>query len=351
MSAPGVDETVLTVYNEDTVFPGIEQATVPVTEEEQPGVHQDNDTIFDYQPSANPEPKESKFARFKNAVMNDDMLFYHILEALLFMVVPGAVFVLIMYIFAFHYDDMYVLAWILLVFILLLSLYLIIARLWSTRYPDRDPKPRSWLFIGMLCIVTAMLGLALGLFDHYMYMAENTYYSTGRAYANVMAGDDPMSRKDATQIAFSSDAWIDASKAVGFFKSNIYCVAPVLSLSSEENYAGHWVVGLNCCRTGIFSCADAQTIRGKHAQVISHRNPFAMNSYKTYLKAVMQASVVHGISIPKDPTLVRWTAPGEMSLESSATKFYFDSVFIVFSVSAILGFIVGVMNYSVNKGL
>lgn len=161
---------------------------------------------------------------------------------------------------------------------------------------QRDPVWFGFLFITMLLAFS--LGIVLGDLNYVTHTGPS--YETGamQAYHEV---DPEMSRgqelMDAGTMHFKAGVRADASKAMGFRNSRMYCVAPLGlpaggSGSSGQQEYDLWAVGVDCCNgaKGSFKCGP-QDASGAVRLYREEQRGF-------YRLAVKQAEAAYGLRSP-----------------------------------------------------
>jgi len=245
-----------------------------------------------------------------------------------FVLVPWVVFALVMLPFALSYRHYSSSCW----FVFLLALLLSSLFVFATRHVG-GVKGRYWMFLGVLCFIATGCGLLLGLYDYYKYTQTYHLYTEGRWYGNVMPSDHPGAKKDAGMISFSSDAYVDPVKSVGFRSGSLYCVAPIMG-DNTDNFVGFWAIGTDCCRSrGLFECGDVWNTNAHSAMVLFEESPVLPADSDIYRKAVEQAAATYEFGVPENPTFVRWV----VDLEATRDQFHADAVsFLLTSIALFL---------------
>lgn len=240
--------------------------------------------------------------------------------------VPWIVFALVMLPFALSYRHYGNSCWLVCLLALLLSALFVNAQ-------RRAGGPRYWLALGVLCFVGTGCGLLLGLYDYFKYTQSYHLYNEGRWYGNVMPSDHPGAKKDAGMISFSSDTYVDPVKGVGFRSGSLYCAAPIVG-DNTDDFVGFWAVGTDCCRSrGLFECGDVWDANAHSGMVVFEESPVLPADSDLYRMAVEQAAATYELTIPENPTFVRWVA----DLEGQRDQYHADAMsFLLTSIASFL---------------
>merc|ERR1719230_2534183 len=86
----------------------------------------------------------------------------------------------------------------------------------------------KWRILATICFVSTAMGAYIGAQDRGRFLETVQVYHTSRWYTNVLPGEHPDSRTDASTLIFSGDAHIDVSKSVGYVDGQTWCAAPVV---------------------------------------------------------------------------------------------------------------------------
>lgn len=218
------------------------------------------------------------------------------LFALIFLPWMMVTVILVLYTFCFHifYHVVYLL---ILCFVVIGVMCLIVGRI------RRAP---TYQYLGMLSLFATFVGIMLGLFSYYQWMNHYWRYQESRVYTDVTPIEKAAAHSDAGTIVFTEDARVDATKALGYKATKVYCVAPILDDSSAADVE-FWAAGVDCCsQRADFNCDDAWDPEAKSGVVILDNGSILPSNFDYYMKAVRQAEAAYGIVAAKQPLFVRW---------------------------------------------
>lgn len=251
---------------------------------------------------------------------------------------PWLMLTVVMIPFALFYQHHYVLAWILFTIALLISL------LWMYLSSNPGGRPNFLKFLGLMCLLATGLGCGLGFYDYYKYTYPYQVYENARWYTDVRPSENPAAKQDAGTITFSSSAFVDYTKGLGYQDSETRtCVAPIIGIASDS-FVGYWAVGEGTCcrRRGRFLCGDVLNTEAKSGLVL-RKAGLHDPGLEQYKKAADQAGTVYGYTVPDEPIFVHWTADPSTErdqLHEDATDFYWQTVLISLPVIIVLAIFV-----------
>jgi hypothetical protein len=278
---------------------------------------------------------------------------------LMFVLLPWAMFTIVMWPFALGYHQFAVFAWMLFGCLTSASVGLV----YGSFTPWGNPK-LYWRWLGMLCILACVLGMVLGLYDYYKYGQGYYVYQASRPYSEVAPSENPGAYLDAGTIDFTPEAAIDTSRSVGYKeRGSMFCVAPIIDttqLAMPKAQAGgtpkvgFWAAGIDCCGPrGAFWCGPLLESKVHGGLVVRDTTSFAQKVVPSYMRAVAEASASYEIEAPKDAVLVLWSAlaPEDVGLDiwSQCTAFYSRAVstYIVVLFAVV---VFGALIYDASQG-
>jgi len=244
-------------------------------------------------------------------------------------VIPWVVFVIVMAVFAFGQREMRIFAWILLAAVETTAGAILYGRgQWEGRATS----------LGLLCMGSALLGASLGLLNYHWNTIVWMEYAAGRVYANVHPAADPGGYTDASRITFSSQAFVDTTRSVGYRSDDLWCAAPILEKSGVDTAPGQsqqvnfWAVGLNCYRTrASFECGPVQERGSRSGMRVVDASPLRQEKVPNYMTAVRQAAATFGLIVPANAIVLRWTKDPD---DNAAA--YYDSALLMFGIAVLL---------------
>uniref|UniRef100_A0A7S0ZYX0 Uncharacterized protein n=1 Tax=Noctiluca scintillans TaxID=2966 RepID=A0A7S0ZYX0_NOCSC len=198
---------------------------------------------------------------------------------------------------------------------------------------SQDP---TWLtYICVMSLVGIAGGCICGQMNYVSYWRPYFDNKSLGTYRNVDAGADTGTMvMDAGTIHFTSDTYLDLTKAMGFTDSDTYCVAPITSPSNDGKRYDFWAVGLNCCTSGSnpnFECGE-------------YNNPAAHSALRVlddeerefFRLAEQQAEVTYNIGALQPLFFTFMEYPQDELL-----RYYSDGVkYLILSVSGALAFMI-----------
>jgi len=189
---------------------------------------------------------------------------------------------------------------------------------------------KAWLWwLGVLCTVAILFGLAAGCFNYYRYLLYFYSYQDLRKYTNVAGSQHAAGFADAAMMLFTKDTAVDTTSAVGMQdpedSGKIYCVAPIVDGSmTKDDLISFWAVGVNCCEERAnFQCDGAGDAAAKSGLVVLETSKLVselvadfvaeLGTTDNYRRAIKLQNSVFGASNAKENVFVRWTKdPVEM---------------------------------------
>mmetsp|Transcript_44209 Transcript_44209/g.96170 ORF Transcript_44209/g.96170 Transcript_44209/m.96170 type:complete len:305 (-) Transcript_44209:39-953(-) len=221
------------------------------------------------------------------------------LPVILNIIVPWAIFALVLYLVSFDFHYKHPMGTIGLI-VALLSLCIIIALVAkSSRGRDKEP---SWLtFFALTTFIAVLAAAIIGFINFYDNMVP--FYEANSL--NVYPAVNPSSQQgvevmDGGRVYFTTGSRVDRHMGMAFKNDETYCVAPIVVFNSTSNLPmepktksyDFWAIGMNCCdRQGNFRCG-------------SYANPKARSGLRlmteeerpNYRLAVQQAEATYSIT-------------------------------------------------------
>mmetsp|Transcript_113389 Transcript_113389/g.353497 ORF Transcript_113389/g.353497 Transcript_113389/m.353497 type:complete len:300 (-) Transcript_113389:133-1032(-) len=199
-------------------------------------------------------------------------------------VLPWLVFFLVISLFLFAFHDMKVVVYCLLAACLALALLFLALGCAS--------RSGSFLAIGYLCLISLIVGTAVGFWLDREYLQRYWELDNGREYRDVDPSAGANETRDAGVVHFARGAFVDDRRTVGFVADGgIFCVAPVALRARPGAAVAFWAVGEDCCemRSG-FDCGTSREI-GAATAVVERRT-------QVYARAIEEAVSVYGVGGP-----------------------------------------------------
>merc|ERR1719506_3308433 len=144
-------------------------------------------------------------------------------------------------------------------------------------------RQQPFFAMGFLCLLAVVLAFLMGMGGWQGFWEQWWWMHTGRI-AGATAGTPADARSDAAVINFQTvkngTLWtsVDAGRAAGFRRGDIYCAAPILDPTIALGAiirVEFWAIGINCCDDfGSFTCdaSREQGLRGGGVGVVM-KNP------------------------------------------------------------------------------
>mmetsp|Transcript_47006 Transcript_47006/g.102264 ORF Transcript_47006/g.102264 Transcript_47006/m.102264 type:complete len:324 (-) Transcript_47006:136-1107(-) len=171
-----------------------------------------------------------------------------------------------------------------------------------------------YMGVGLLTLFATATAFVIGLAIYNRYVAQSYYFDEHRAYSNVLPSSLAGAHADAGVLTFAKGSHVDVTKAVGLLNNQRYCAAPVVGEGSAA-HAEFWAVGVNCCDTvGDIWCDSISDKDVRSGAVVSDDSSFFSDispggrEFDSFRKAVRQSAAQFGMTLPKNPIMVRWTA-------------------------------------------
>lgn len=183
-------------------------------------------------------------------------------------------------------------------------------------------KDRPWLWwFGAVWIQATVVGLIVGFFLYFRYLAYFWKYEETRTYNNVTAAEDASAFGDGSIFVFTEEVRLDTMRSVGFksrWTGETFCVAPLVDATmSQANEIQYWAVGQDCCAARAeFFCGDAGDFTTHSALRILEPEdvvrPFMRwavrgANYPKYLEAVRLQEATYSTKSSPTPTLIMWS--------------------------------------------
>jgi hypothetical protein len=175
--------------------------------------------------------------------------------------------------------------------------------------------------IGGCCLAALVLGSIFGLITYDAYGYFRFIYNNSRSYQNTVPSEPAASVADAGRMVFASEAFVDQTKAVGYFaEGKTYCVAPVRDMV-ETTHVQFWAVGYDCCEwQASFNCDGAANPDARGGIVVFDSPGLFFNSNRDhYDVARKKAMASFDLKSAEKPIYVRWVANDNLDM---LQKFY-----------------------------
>lgn len=219
--------------------------------------------------------------------------------------IPWLMFFMINILFAFLYHHSGMVTWSFTAIFLAISIIFIVL--------NRQP-PRDWgnwfLYLGIMSIFACIVGVWSGIYNYQENILRYYYYEEGRAYTNVLPSEPAAAHSDAGKITFSNNARVDTTRAVGYKKGVVYCVAPIMD-DTQTARVEYWAAGTDCClQRADFNCDDAWNNQAKSGVVLVDQEDYLVKNnwgiHAMFMKAVKEAEAAFDIVSSEDPLFIRW---------------------------------------------
>jgi len=151
--------------------------------------------------------------------------------------------------------------------VLVLLAVALAARAWKKKrdgFSDRDP---TWFMFAAIALAIALcLAVVFGDINYWYNMQPFYDINNLNSYPQVDPSKDKgQGLMDAGRVYFVEGSRLDATKAMAFKNLDLYCVAPVVSGSSQLSSYDFWAVGVNCC-SGVQSDFRCGEYNNQHAR-------------------------------------------------------------------------------------
>jgi len=220
---------------------------------------------------------------------------------LLMVMLPWMMFSVIMVLFTFCYHHFSIIVWLLVIICTMMAVMFFVIS-------PRNKKGPMYMYLGFLCTLAIMLGIILGLYNHYEFMMTYWSYNEYRVYTDVLPSEPAAAHADAGTMVFTEDSRVDTTKALGYKAGKVFCVAPILD-DTQSTRVEYWAAGIDCCsQRADFNCDDAWNPKAKSGVVVIDNGSPVTSNFDMYMKAVHQAEAAYGVVAAKKPIFVRWVA-------------------------------------------
>uniref|UniRef100_A0A7S4Q8H5 Uncharacterized protein n=1 Tax=Alexandrium monilatum TaxID=311494 RepID=A0A7S4Q8H5_9DINO len=215
--------------------------------------------------------------------------------------------------------------------------------------------PVSLLTLGMLCLLAICSGTIVGGIGWHAYWRQYWWLQTGTRPQRQSAATSAGGMIDAATIGFwNSDTkrtvdgtYVDNLKSAGFKDTHYYCVAPVLSPSTDAGTnarVNFWAVGIDCCqRSGSFFCDDSRRADAGYGIVmIGDGYPCPDCNMEKFRAAIAKAEALHNLVSMPDAVMLRWVGnprATELGMLWKALLFILLSGILSFLVFGALGWV------------
>uniref|UniRef100_A0A7S1FF98 Uncharacterized protein n=1 Tax=Noctiluca scintillans TaxID=2966 RepID=A0A7S1FF98_NOCSC len=184
---------------------------------------------------------------------------------------------------------------------------------WLTSRDPFNSDHAAWMMLlFVMCLAAGVSGIFFGAAN---FKVNAQPYHDVKSLNEYQSVDPSLYRgnqlMDAGRVEFTTNAYLDTSKTIGFQSDNIYCVAPISSGPSETY--DFWAVGINCCpgsTNSDFRC-------GEYSNAAAHSGLRLMrdDDRAFYRLAVQQAEVAYHIKA-NHPLFFIWMHDPEIELQA-----------------------------------
>jgi uncharacterized protein (DUF2237 family) len=158
-------------------------------------------------------------------------------------------------------------------------------------------KGISFSAIGCLCLLAVFLGIWAGNYGWWFSWRQWWWMRTGQPYGGNMPGTPAAARVDASSVSFANTSTlvsVDATRASGFRRGDIYCAAPILdpdATNAETIRVNYWAIGINCCDDfGSFTCDAAREGGGNIGVVMLNKGLPGDGEHANYFRWAAEKS-------------------------------------------------------------
>jgi len=134
-----------------------------------------------------------------------------------------------------------------LVFVGVLAWKAVYGYLVSEQYGTQEP---TWfMFLAVTCLLGLIVGLVVGKAAYSSSLKPYSVLSVMGSARDVDPADVPGAKYlDVSRISFQSGSRVAEELSLGYKDSDVYCVAPIVSNSTQKpSTYDFWAVGINCC--------------------------------------------------------------------------------------------------------
>lgn len=198
---------------------------------------------------------------------------------------PWLVFLLIMCLFLFLYNDVPWLVWTLIGLNILISVMFMVLGVFG--------RKGVFFAIGVLVFSSVLIGTGIGIWIDDAYLQLYNDLSSRPNLQGVNPSTVPTKKEHtAALMTFQNTTFVDDRRTLGYVaEGKIFCVAPVALAGKQIADPSYWAVGETCCeRRSNFDCGMAREPNATESLVVSSSDP----SIKKYQAAVRQALAVYG---------------------------------------------------------
>lgn len=148
-------------------------------------------------------------------------------------------------------------------------------------------RPSLWNYFLACGLVLATTSGAYFGNETYGIMGDIFTFNGMATYVNISPSEDSgLGHTDAGEIYFRDGSRIDASRAVAFKNTDIFCAAPIIMVDTDESgletvqaakSMDWWAAGVNCCTPGgdKFTCGDGSPTARAGTRMLNPANlPF-----------------------------------------------------------------------------
>mmetsp|Transcript_95294 Transcript_95294/g.172006 ORF Transcript_95294/g.172006 Transcript_95294/m.172006 type:complete len:355 (+) Transcript_95294:163-1227(+) len=200
--------------------------------------------------------------------------------------------------------------------------------------------------LGASCLVSTLMGMSLGLYDHIKYTSFYRAYGISPSFNDILPTAVPGAYQDASVIQFSKDAKIDVTMSLGYNNGEVYCVAPIFDGATYATVnagtsVGFWAVGVDCCSgRGHFQCGPVWNENVHGGLAITRQGQTPLLDLATFRVAAQAAALSSNLVVPLDAVFVKWSSqPTELIDEfwQDGVNFLLCSALVYFLLVIVCG--------------
>lgn len=220
---------------------------------------------------------------------------------------PWLVFLLILCLFLFIYQDVPWLVWTLIALNILISLVFMVLGAFGQK--------GMFFAIGVLIFSSILIATGIGIWLDDAYLRQYNDLSSREELKDVNPSVVPTSKERAAGIVtFQNTTFVDDRRTLGYVsEGKIFCAAPVALAGKLIADPSYWAVGEQCCeKRSNFDCGTARDPNATQSVVVASSDP----SIKKYQAAVRQALSIYGtnISAADDAMIVEFVSNAKGSV-------------------------------------
>mmetsp|Transcript_21385 Transcript_21385/g.40964 ORF Transcript_21385/g.40964 Transcript_21385/m.40964 type:complete len:336 (+) Transcript_21385:117-1124(+) len=215
-------------------------------------------------------------------------------EITILVLLPWAIFTLVMCLFVFAHKEHAELVWALVALCLLLA-FLFVAS-------GAGKQRSSVLALGLLSLGAVTVAVMVGLYVKDDYLEELWRIEGGATYGDVSVLSQAKDHGDATILNFASETYVDTDRTLGYMEDgDVYCVAPLQETSTRPQtelsaVPQYWASGKNCChKRSDFKCGAVKEANSdaRSGLVLSGNDP----DHEKFHSAIRMAQAVYDMDL------------------------------------------------------